>query len=483
MRIRSNMRKTIAAGRPINRQLIQALVMTVVVMVFGNSFTTNSLAQDAEQWGTDAKAATTQAAAEKKDMLLLFTGSDWCPPCIKLEKQVLGTSDFIEQGQQQFILVKFDFPQNTELAPELESQNAEWADRFGVEGFPTLVLVDSAQKPYAFTGFRDENPKDYLAHLSELQQVRETRDEFLGKAAAVAGLERAALLDQALSALDKNIVDVYYQDLVEEIGALDKDDASGLRTKYFAQRDREIRQAVMSNIAMVARLREPSVAVEFIDETLANHKLPADLWVVAMATKLRLLRTLNEVEQANELIDEMILVEGMDPDSRQRLIVNKAFYLVSLGQVQAALAELRSQISSQTENLLLRVAQGELLDSQGEYEQALEIYDEAMTAAAGKPAVLIEVVGAKADALVELSRVDEALKTLDSLVNDETVPGKLRAEVLLHKSLLLRESGRRRAALLAENKAIELVETPVEKSEIQKLVDQFRRKFDKPGGN
>ena len=192
---------------------------------------------------------------------------------------------------------------------------------------------------------------------------------------------------------------------------------------------------------------------------------------------------MNEVEQANELIDEMILVEGMDPDSRQRLIVNKAFYLVSLGQVQAALAELRSQISSQTENLLLRVAQGELLDSQGEYEQALEIYDEAMTAAAGKPAVLIEVVGAKADALVELSRVDEALKTLDSLVNDETVPGKLRAEVLLHKSLLLRESGRRRAALLAENKAIELVETPVEKSEIQKLVDQFRRKFDKPGGN
>ncbi len=477
------MQKTKAIGQPGNRRRIQAFRMTAFALVFVSWLAVNLRAQDEEAWSTDAKAATTQASLEKKDMLLLFTGSDWCPPCIKLEKQVLGTSDFINQGQSEFILVKFDFPQNTPLSPELEAQNAEWADRFGVEGFPTLVLVDAQQKPYAFTGFRDESPKDYLAHLAELQQARKARDELLTKAAAVQGLERAALLDQALSALDKNIVELYYPELIEEIGELDKEDQAGLRTKYFAQRDREIRQAVMSNIAMVARLREPAVAIEFIDETLANHKLPAEMWLVAMATKLRLLRTLKEVEQANELIDRMILVEGIDPKMRQRWIVNKAFYLVSLGQVQAAVAELRTQIDSQNENLLLRVAQGELMDSQGEYDKALGIYDEAMMAAASQPAILVEIVGAKADALVEMSRGDEALKTLDSLINNEAVPGKLRAEALLHKSLLLRESGRRRAALLAENKAVELVDSPAEKSEIQKLVEQFRRKFDKPSGN
>ena len=61
-------------------------------------------------------------------------------------------------------------------------------------------------------------------------------------------------------------------------------------------------------------------------------------------------------------------------------------------------------------------------------------------------------------------------------------PAWLRAQGLLHKSLLLRESGRRRAAILAENRAVELVETVEEKAEIQKLIDQFRRKFDGESG-
>ena len=322
-----------------------------------------------------------------------------------------------------------------------------------------------------------------MTHLEVLQQARVTRDEFLQQAADSTGLDRARFLDEALSALDATIVEVYYADLVEEIGQLDPEDEAGLRTKYFAQRDREKRIEVMSSISMVARLRKPEDAIEFIDAALEEHKLPVEMWLTAQATKLRLLRSLERVDDANQLVDDMTRIEGIEPDARQRLIVSKAWYLVSLGQQDAAFAELESQIASSADNLLLTIGQGELHDSLGQFEEALQSYDKAITAAASQPEVLVEVVGAKADSLVELNMVEQAIELLDEFSANVNVPGSYRAEALLHKALILRENGRRRAAILAENKAIEVVDTIDEKAEIQLLVDQFRRKFDNTDGS
>ena len=430
-------------------------------------------------WMTDAQAAADLAKEESRDMFLLFTGSDWCPPCIKLEQNVLSKAAFTKQSNKDFVMVKFDFPQNTTLPADLEKQNSDWATRFGVEGFPTVVLVDKDQLPYAFTGFREEGPDAYMAHVAELQQARKTRDEFMKQAADATGLDRARFLDQALAALDSNIVEVYYSELVEEIGTLDEDDEAGLRTKYFAQRDSEIRKAVMSNISMVARLQKPEQAIAFIDRALVEHKLPIEMMQVAYNTKLRLLRKLKKSDDANKLSDQIIEMEGLSAEARQRTIINKVFYIASLDKQDAAMAELDKFIGSSADNLLLTIAKGELYDSQGKYEDAVKSYDKALTAAASEPGILVEVVGAKADAQIELKLVDQAIATLDSIINNEGVPGKLRAEVLLHKALILREAGRRRAAILAENKAVEVVDNVREKAEIQKLVDQFRRKFEK----
>ena len=102
-------------------------------------------------------------------------------------------------------------------------------------------------------------------------------------------------------------------------------------------------------------------------------------------------------------------------------------------------------------------------------------------AAAAEPGILVEVVGAKADAQVEMKMLEQALSTLDGIANNESIEGKLRAEALLHKSLILRQAGRRRVAILSENRAVEIVDSIDGKAGIQKLVDQFRRKFDESG--
>ena len=368
------------------------------------------------------------------------------------------------------------------MAEELVKQNEEWSNRFGIEGFPTIVLADANEKPYAFTGLREEPPEAYLSHLAELQQAREKRDVAFDKAKDKKGIERARLLDEGLAALDPDIVEIYYEDVVNEIGTLDAEDMAGLRTKYFAARDREMRKAVMSNINMVARLKKPEQAIEFIDMALEEIKLPIDMWLLAQKTKLRLLRKLEKVDEANALLDAMIATDGVEGDTRQRLIINKVFYLASRSQTQKALEVLDDQIASSPENLLLNIAKGELFDSLGEYEKAIKAYDQSIMAAAARPEILVEVVGAKADALFDIKKVDAAIAALDTVAENANVPPDLRAEAILHKALILRETGRRRAAILAENKAIEIVETPEEKGEIQKLVEQFRRKFDKPAG-
>jgi len=97
-------------------------------------------------WQTDFAAASKQAAQEHKYILLDFTGSDWCPWCIKMDKEVFDGSQFSDFAAKNLVLVKVDFPRKAAQSPNEKSQNAELAKKYGIEGFPTYVLLDSNGK-------------------------------------------------------------------------------------------------------------------------------------------------------------------------------------------------------------------------------------------------------------------------------------------------------------------------------------------------
>jgi thiol-disulfide isomerase/thioredoxin len=100
-------------------------------------------------WSTDYAAATAQAAAEKKPVLLEFTGSDWCPPCMKQNKDVFKQPAFEDFAKDKLILVKLDFPRRKPQSPELKKRNQKLAAQYGVEGFPTIILLNSEGKELA----------------------------------------------------------------------------------------------------------------------------------------------------------------------------------------------------------------------------------------------------------------------------------------------------------------------------------------------
>ncbi|GIX50040.1 MAG: hypothetical protein KatS3mg132_234 [Limisphaera sp.] len=97
-------------------------------------------------WLEDLPQALEKAKAEKKQVLVNFTGSDWCGFCIRLKKDVFDTREFAEYAEKNLVLVEVDFPRKKEQSKERKEANRKLQEKFNVEGFPTLVLLNAKGK-------------------------------------------------------------------------------------------------------------------------------------------------------------------------------------------------------------------------------------------------------------------------------------------------------------------------------------------------
>jgi thioredoxin-related protein len=119
---------------------MKAFLISMVLIIAAAGFL------QAADWTTNYKEALKKAQAEDKLVLLDFTGSDWCEFCQLLEKQVLSQPEFEHYADRNYILVRVDFPRAKQLPEELKNQNDALAKKFGVGGYPTLVVLDPSGK-------------------------------------------------------------------------------------------------------------------------------------------------------------------------------------------------------------------------------------------------------------------------------------------------------------------------------------------------
>ena len=98
----------------------------------------------ADAWNTDFKKARQEGRARKMPLMMIFSGSDWCQPCIHLERNVLNKRGFIAEASRKYILFKADFPRGRTLGQQLESQNKSLAGRYSVYSYPTVLVLDAA---------------------------------------------------------------------------------------------------------------------------------------------------------------------------------------------------------------------------------------------------------------------------------------------------------------------------------------------------
>lgn len=120
----------------------------------------------AEAWLADLSKAQVQAKAEDKVVLMDFTGSDWCPACMRFNKEVLNSSVFRKYADKNVVVIEVDFPQNKPQSDELKKNNAALQDQFKVDAFPTLIVLDQEGKEIGRqVGYDAGGPKPFIAKL------------------------------------------------------------------------------------------------------------------------------------------------------------------------------------------------------------------------------------------------------------------------------------------------------------------------------
>lgn len=127
----------------------------------------------AQHWETNFEESKKSAAAENKNIILVFSGSDWCAPCIKLDKTIWSSEVFQTEAKTNWVLVKADFPKKktAALSETLKSQNASLAEQYNKEGhFPLVVVLDKNGKVLGKTGYKNVNPEEYIKLLHTLEK-------------------------------------------------------------------------------------------------------------------------------------------------------------------------------------------------------------------------------------------------------------------------------------------------------------------------
>ena len=115
------------------------------------------LAQEAA-WLTKYEEAKELAKKENKLILADFTGSDWCGWCIKLKEEVFSKPEFATWAKDKVVLLELDFPRKTELPAELKEQNEKLRKEHGVQGYPTVLLLDAEGKKVGEMGYEEGGP-------------------------------------------------------------------------------------------------------------------------------------------------------------------------------------------------------------------------------------------------------------------------------------------------------------------------------------
>ena len=129
-----------------------------------------SSARGEPSWLTDYEQAQQQAKANKKLLLLDFTGSDWCGWCIRLRREVFSQPEFQEYADKNLILMEVDFPRGKEQTGDVRRQNQHLAMQYEVQGFPTIIVLNGEGKKVGELGYMPGGPSAFISELERLRK-------------------------------------------------------------------------------------------------------------------------------------------------------------------------------------------------------------------------------------------------------------------------------------------------------------------------
>ena len=151
--------------------------MNVILLILlshfylGKAQLDTSMLNSDEIWLHNFEEAKTLAAKYDKKILMYFSGSDWCKPCILLKKEILETEAFLTFAKENLILLEVDFPQKKKnrLSKEQMESNEALAERYNLQGaFPLIVVTDHNGRVLGNSGYQKNTVSEYIDQIQSM---------------------------------------------------------------------------------------------------------------------------------------------------------------------------------------------------------------------------------------------------------------------------------------------------------------------------
>ena len=271
-----------------------------------------------DSWFNTYESGLEQAQKDKKDIIFYFNGSDWCEQCKKFEAAVLSKESFFVNAGKNFVLVQIDIPLGNR---EVAERNAPIQEKFGVRGYPALIITDSAGLPYGDLRSRpDWVVTDYLKALDDLNINKLTRDEArLEFENANDDAGRTTALEKLLRSVPRASILRLYS---KEFDALRKSskDASPLVAET-AKKDRiEKFQTELNTLMGQRRFEDAETCCEGY---LAQDVLEIGEIQMGLTSKYFALMQLGKFEEAVEVSKSLLEVDPKSPIVRQAMSMQR----------------------------------------------------------------------------------------------------------------------------------------------------------------
>jgi protein disulfide-isomerase len=139
--------------------------LLLFIFLFTSCNNGQSASSDGLNWENNLETAIQQAKKENKAVLVNFTGSDWCIWCKRLSSEVFQQEAFKNYADESLVLVMLDFPRSIEQSAETQSYNRNLAQKYGIQGFPTILIFDGDGKLVGQTGYLPGGPEKYVENI------------------------------------------------------------------------------------------------------------------------------------------------------------------------------------------------------------------------------------------------------------------------------------------------------------------------------
>ncbi len=269
-----------------------------------------------------------KAETEGKGLLIEFTGSDWCGPCMNLKKDVLSKDEFLAEAQKNFILVELDFPRKA-LPAEQMQHNTKYGQEYGVRGYPTVLFTDAQGRPiHSFIGGR--NMKSVLAEIKTAGERKAKLQEGWKTLETVEGARKFEVIGHILDNVPFDYIDQYYGDLKKELEADDKD-ISGYRQKSLLIKEKDDLQAHVSQLQKDSG-RDLEQVIEGLKKYLGNDALLKETKQDAYEQMANFYFILGNMDQSIESLASAVALDPGTPKAAE-LSERKDYYATNKDKI------------------------------------------------------------------------------------------------------------------------------------------------------